>query len=108
MVIAILCFKAGRHGMVMDKALRPINQKLKQLDSEFPFPIAFVYVPRMHHVLIIRKCKTIDEALFFIQKTIENGWSHRGLKIICNLICTALEGKSLQIILTSFLFRKES
>ena len=94
--------------MVMDKALCPINQKLKQLDSELSFPMAFGYAPWMHHILIIRKYKTIDEALFFIQKTIENGWSRRGLKIICNLICTALEGKSLQIILTSFLFRKES
>ena len=53
---------------VLDWALRPINQKLKQLDSEFPFPIAFGYVPWMHHIMIIQKCKTIEEALFYIQK----------------------------------------
>ena len=59
LLVLLLCFKAGRHGMVMDKALRPINQKLKQLDSEFPFPIAFVYVPWMYHILIIRKCRSL-------------------------------------------------
>ena len=77
---------------VLDRALHPINQKLKQvaseieepklkqIDSEFPFPIAFGYVPWMHHILIIQKCKTIEEALFYIQKTIENGWSRRALE----------------------------
>ena len=34
----------------------------------------------MHHILIIQKCKTIEEALFYIQKTIENGWSRRALE----------------------------
>lgn len=34
----------------------------------------------MHHILIIQKCKTIEEVLFYIQKTIENGWNPRALK----------------------------
>ena len=52
---------------VLDRVLRPINQKLKQVaseieepklkqpDSEFPFPIAFGYVPWMYHILIVQK-----------------------------------------------------
>ena len=55
------------------------SQKLKQLDSELPFPAVFGYVPWMHHILIIQKCKTAEEAIFYIQRTIENGWSRRAL-----------------------------
>lgn len=55
------------------------NQKLKQAASEFQFPIVFGYVPWMHHVLIIQKCKTAEEATFYIQRTIENGWSRNAL-----------------------------
>ena len=32
-------------------------------------------IPWGHHVQIINKCKSIHEALFYVQKTIKNGWS---------------------------------
>ncbi len=32
-------------------------------------------IPWWHNVVIISKCKTPEEALFYVQKTIENGWS---------------------------------
>ena len=32
-------------------------------------------VPWRHHIEIITKSKSIKEALFYVQKTIENGWS---------------------------------
>ena len=54
-------------------------EKLKQADSEIAFPVALAYVPWMHHVLIMQKCKSIKEALFYIQKTIEKGWSRSAL-----------------------------
>lgn len=56
------------------------NQKLKQAASEFPFPAVFGYVPWMHHVLIVQKCRTIQEAAFYIQRTVENGWSRKALE----------------------------
>lgn len=40
--------------------------KLSQPGSELPFPPAFAYVPWRHHVLIIQKCKSIEEALFYV------------------------------------------
>lgn len=55
------------------------NQKLKKAASELQFPSVFGYVPWMHHVLIIQKCKTAEEATFYIQHTIENGWSRNAL-----------------------------
>lgn len=38
--------------------------KLKQVASEMIFPSLFAYVPWMHHVLIIQRCKTIKEAFY--------------------------------------------
>ncbi|MBQ3606588.1 MAG: DUF1016 family protein [Muribaculaceae bacterium] len=32
-------------------------------------------IPWRHHTEILSKCKSIDEALFYVNKTIENGWS---------------------------------
>lgn len=55
------------------------EQKLTQLGSDFSFPPLFAYVPWRHHVMIVQKCKSIEEALFYIQKTIEEGWSRSTL-----------------------------
>ena len=43
------------------------------------FPLVFAYVPWMHHVSILQKCKTVEEALFYIRKTIEGNWSRNTL-----------------------------
>ena len=32
-------------------------------------------IPWRHHVEIFTKCKSVHEALFYVQKTIKNGWS---------------------------------
>jgi predicted nuclease of restriction endonuclease-like (RecB) superfamily len=37
------------------------------------------YVPWGHHREIIAKCKSVQEAFFYVQKTIENGWSRESL-----------------------------
>ena len=55
------------------------EQKLNQLDSEMMFPSVFAYVPWKHHVLIVQKAKSIEEALFYIQKTIEGSLSRSAL-----------------------------
>ncbi len=65
-------------------------EKLHQLGGEFDdardtltegvaFPLAFSFVPWRHHVDIITQCKNIDEALFYIRKTLEEGWSRQTL-----------------------------
>lgn len=53
------------------------NTKLHQIGAEFPAP--FALVPWRHHVEIISKCKSVDEALFYIGKTIEQGMSRAAL-----------------------------
>lgn len=53
--------------------------KLNQVGSEMPFPAIFSYVPWKHHVLIVQKSKTIEEALFYIKRTVEEGLSRNAL-----------------------------
>ncbi len=55
------------------------DEKLQQLVGELAFPIAFSYVPWGHHILIITKCKGIEEALFYLRRTIERGLSRNAL-----------------------------
>lgn len=52
-------------------------------------------IPWFHQVQIFTKCNTVDEALFYVQKTIENGWSRA---VLINFIEAGLfhaQGKSL-------------
>lgn len=44
-----------------------------------PFPPIFAYIPWRHHVEIIKKCKTIEEAIFYIVRTIDGDWSRNYL-----------------------------
>lgn len=55
------------------------EQKLNQVGSELKFPTFFSFVPWKHHVLIIQKSKCVEEALFYVQKTIESGLSRNAL-----------------------------
>ncbi len=43
------------------------------------FPLPFALIPWRHHVEIITKCTSIDEALFYVGKTIEQGLSRDAL-----------------------------
>ena len=56
--------------------------KVKQLASELEFPSVFAFVPWMHHVLIIQKSQSIEEAFFYIRKTVEGSLSRNALDSI--------------------------
>lgn len=51
------------------------NEKLQQLVAEIGFPKFFGFVPWGHHIEIVTKCKMIEEAMFYVRKTIEESWS---------------------------------
>lgn len=55
-------------------AEKNINTIRHQLGDEFEEHLIF-QIPWRHHVEIFSKCKSVQEALFYVQKTIENGWS---------------------------------
>lgn len=63
------------------KLLQPVREipSSKQQQSVAEFPLPFACVPWGHHIAIISKCKSVDEALFYIGKTIEQGMSRAAL-----------------------------
>lgn len=54
----------------------------EQTEQGLPFPEIFAFVPWRHHVEIITKCKSVEEALYYIHRTIDEGWS-RGALVRC-------------------------
>ena len=65
--------------------------KLHQADGEFP--LLFAFVPWRHHVEIITKCETIEKALFYIGKSIEQGLSRDALINCINARLYETQGK---------------
>ncbi len=51
-----------------------------QLGDQLEMPETFGIVPWKHHVYIISKCKTLEEALFYIDKVVTEGWSRAVLE----------------------------
>ncbi len=70
------------------------TEKLQQDNGELAFPSLFAYVPWGHHVEIITKCKDVKEALFYIQKTIAEGWSRSALQNYMNADLYKTSGKA--------------
>jgi predicted nuclease of restriction endonuclease-like (RecB) superfamily len=51
-------------------------------------------IPWFHHVQIFTKCKSVHEALFYVQKTIDNGWSRSVLMNFLEADLYSVQGKS--------------
>lgn len=66
----------------------------QQLADELNDPLLFS-VPWWHHVILMTKCTTVEEALFYMNKIVENGWSRN---VLINFIEANLynaEGKAI-------------
>lgn len=61
------------------KLEQPVQEIEGQQSQGLSFPTIFGIVPWGHHVEILKKCKSIDEALYYICRTIEGGWSRSWL-----------------------------
>ena len=83
-----ILYQAGRE-LAKTKSSRLDREKLQQPVREFEktklhqagaeMPAFFAGVPWGHHIAIITKCKSVDEALFYIKKTVEQGMSRAAL-----------------------------
>ena len=66
-----------------DTKLHQLGKEIQEAEYNdelgLAFPLAFSFVPWGHHIQIITKCKDIDEALFYIHQTINEGWSRNTL-----------------------------
>lgn len=59
----------------------------------------FFSVPWGHHLYILQRSKTIDKALFYLRKTVENNWSR---SVLLNFLDTDLyerEGKAIGLLI---------
>ena len=66
----------------------------QQLTDEFKTSLIF-QIPWFHHVQIFTKCKSAQEALFYIRKTVENGWSRAVLMNFMDADLYQKQGKAL-------------
>lgn len=51
-------------------------------------------IPWRHHVEIFTKCKSVQEAMFYVQKTIQNGWSRAVLMNFLDANLYKTQGKA--------------
>ncbi len=56
------------------------NEKGQQVVDQLQFPDSFGLIPWGCHILIFSKCQTLDEAIFYINKVTEEGWSRSRLE----------------------------
>ena len=55
-------------------------EKGQQVVDQLQFPDTFGLIPWGCHILIISKCHSLDEALFYINRVVEEGWSRSRLE----------------------------
>lgn len=65
------------------------KQLVSQLES------SLFSIPWGHHIMIMQRCKSIQEALFYVHKTIENHWSRSVLEHQIALNLYARQGKAI-------------
>lgn len=56
-----------------------VNEKGQQPVDLFEMPEKFGHVPWGHHIAIFSECQSLDEALFYVNKVAEEGWSRNKL-----------------------------
>ena len=73
--------------------VQQLAAQLEDVDKEVF--VAIFFTPWGHHQVIIDKCKTIDAAIFYLKKSVQQGWSRKQLQqeIVQNLY--ARQGKAI-------------
>lgn len=74
--------KLHQLGAELQHADNQRHKKLHQLGAEIDtdFPRVLALIPWRHQVDIITKCKSINEAIFYLKECILNGWSRQTLE----------------------------
>ena len=56
-----------------------VDTNRQQVVGEIQMPELFGEIPWGHHIQIISKCKDVDEAMFYVKRTVDEGWSRNYL-----------------------------
>jgi len=59
---------------------QPADESGPKVGSRLEMPEIFGRIPWFHHVHIISKCQSLEEALFYINRVAEEGWSRSRLE----------------------------
>lgn len=78
-----------------DKGRDTSSIKLQQLVGEMKMPQIIGQIPWGHNILIITKCKTTEEAIFYTKKVIQEGWSRAQLSRFMSSNLYASQGKAI-------------
>jgi len=81
---------AAKSKTVENKEITIAQQLVEQFDNHQIFQI-----PWGHHIQLFTQCKSVPQALFYVQKTIENGWSRAVLMNFIEADLYAAQGKAL-------------
>ena len=57
-----------------------VTEKSQQVAGLLEMPDVFERVPWFHHVQIFSHCNSLDEAIFYVNKVVEEGWSRSWLE----------------------------
>ena len=84
-IVDLIGHQAGDQLEAIEKNLQVIGQiegegKGHQVGDQLEMPEIFGRIPWKHHVHIISKCQSLDEALFYINRVAEEGWSRSRLE----------------------------
>ena len=87
-------------GAILGKAIRAAEYMeetsiQRQVDNRNNSSNIIFTIPWRHHIEILNKCKTVQQALFYVQKTRENGWSRAILMNFLEADLYASQGKAL-------------
>ena len=66
-------------GKKLPQLVGEIHDRIISQQDGVAFPEIFAYVPWGHHAEIIAKCKTLEEALFYVVNSASEGWSRNTL-----------------------------
>lgn len=69
----------NKSGIKHQQAVGEISDLMDSGLLGMDFPSLFALVPWGHHIEIIAKCKTVEEALFYVSKTAAQNWSRATL-----------------------------
>ena len=71
--------KLAQLGRELQLPNNQVNTKSHQDGGVLELPAILSLVPWRHHVEIISKCKSVEEALFYVSKIVKEGWSRNTL-----------------------------
>lgn len=79
----------------LEQAVQVSKTDMDEAKEGMAFPELFALIPWGHHIEIIKRCKTGQEALFYIREIIKNGWSRNILTHYIQANLYAKQGKAI-------------